>query len=338
MKVESLNRRIGTELALLVEQKLLEPDQKQRIQEMYPVGRWDFLALVRWFSILGVAAICLGLVLSTRHLANWQRLIEVGSSAVSVVCVAVGLWVERRRSMPRTGAALQLLGVVALQVFSFALAIRYASGSGNWPAVVGIDCLLFLAAAYALRNRLILVYATMNFFVWFGGQTGYVSGWGMYWLRMTYPVRFLLAGIVALGLAYVHFRLVPQIYRSFSRVYAHFGMLVINLALWFLAIFGYFGETVTWHGTEDQRIAFSALWAVTSIASIFGSARLGLGLLRGYGLTFLIINLYTFYFQFVVAKSPEAWWLHLLLVGGTMVAGGTWFERRRRKAAETSQE
>jgi hypothetical protein len=123
-----------------------------------------------------------------------------------------------------------------------------------------------------------------------------------------------------------------------GRVYAHFGMFVVNLSLWFLALFGYFGEKVTWHGTEGQRIAFGAPWAVVSVASMFLSVPTGLRLLRGYGLTFLIINVYTFYVQFLVARSPGIWWLHLLLVGGTMVALGVWFERRRMGEASSGRE
>lgn len=330
MKAEQLNRMVRAELALLVEQTLLAPDQVQRIRERYPVGRWDLVALTRWFSILGAVTMGIGLVLLARHLGKLQTLVEVGLLLACILCVALGVWAERRRNLPRTGAALELLGAIAFQGFSFALAIHYSSGSGNWPAVVGIDCVVFLAMAYALRNRLVLVYATVNLFVWFGGRTGYVSGWGMYWLGMTYPLRFLVAGSAVLGLAYVHFKLAPQRYRSFSRVYVHFGLLVVHLALWFLALFGYFESEVHWYGTEGQRLAFSALWAGVSIGCIFASVPTGLRLLRGYGLTFLILNLYTFYFQFVFANRSELWWLHLLLVGGSMVGVGVWFERRLR--------
>jgi len=43
---------------------------------------------------------------------------------------------------------------------------------------------------------------------------------------------------------------------------------------------------------------------------------------------FLIINVYTFYFQFVAARSPEFWWGHMLLVGGSLLALGFQMERR----------
>jgi hypothetical protein len=53
-------------------------------------------------------------------------------------------------------------------------------------------------------------------------------------------------------------------------------------------------------------------------------------------MTFLIINVYTFYFQFVVDNSTELWWLHLLIVGGSLVALGFALERRLRRPAAAS--
>ena len=170
----------------------------------------------------------------------------------------------------------------------------------------------------------------MNFYLWFGGSTGYVSGWSAYWLGMTYPIRFLGAGAFAFVVGYLHYRYLKGAYQGFSRVYAHFGLLIIHLAMWFLSLFGYFEDHVRWSGETGERILFSLLWSGVSCACFFGAVRSGLGLMRGYGLTFLIINLYTFYFQFVVAHSAEAWFVHMLLVGGSMLALGMRVERLRR--------
>jgi hypothetical protein len=109
---------------------------------------------------------------------------------------------------------------------------------------------------------------------------------------------------------------------------------VLNLALWFFALFGYFDGTdyFRWTGKETERVLFSTVWAAVGFASLLLGARFQLKLARGYGLTFLVIDLYTFYFQFIAAHSFELWFVHLLLVGGSMVAGGLWLERRLKSA------
>lgn len=173
--------------------------------------------------------------------------------------------------------------------------------------------------------------AGVEAFVWFGGSTGYASGWGMWWLGMTYPARFVAAGLAFLLVAWLHARRAPPPWQGFSRVFAHLGLLDLHLALWFLALFGWFTDSDTlWEGAELQRLLFSFLWAAVSAACVWAAARTGLRMLRGYGLTFLLVDAYTFYFQFVAWRSGDLWFLHLLVLGGALLAGGMFLERSLR--------
>ena len=325
------NRRIAAELDLLARQGVLAPDQVQRIAERYPTEPWDVLVLVRWFTILGAVAAGVGLVLLAKERVDALRLGELGLAAAFALLLVLARWLRRAKGLERTSAALEMTAGFALQGLTVVLAIDFSSGSKNWPALVGVQAALLAAMAYLLSNRLVLIHAGICFFVFFGGETGYVSGWGAYWLSMNYPVRFIFAGLGFLGVAWLHATYLRGALQSFSRVYAHLGVLVIQLALWFLAVFGYFEDQIRWEGNEGQRIAFSLLWAVVCVACVWFAGTLGQSVLRGYGLTFLIIDAYTFYFQFVVVRSAEAWWLHLLLVGGSLVGVGMWLERRLRR-------
>lgn len=330
MSEPRLNRSIQNELRRLESQGLLDPDTLERLSERYPTTRWNLLVLVRWFSVLGAVTFAAGIVTLLSELTSLVRLAEVGLAAATVGLLFAGKWLLTRKGMPRAGATAQLLAAMTLQGLVFALAIDFSDGSGNWPAPVGVSAVVVAALAYSVKNRLALILALVDLFIWFGGSTGYVSGWGMYWLGMTYPVRFLAASLVALGVAAFHARRFTGEYQSFSRVYAHFGLLIANLSLWFLALFGWFEERLTWSDNDGERLAFTLLWGVVSGASIVAGSRLGQRVLRSYGLTFLVINAYTFYMQFVAANSGALWFVHLLLIGGSLVATGVYLERRLR--------
>jgi hypothetical protein len=340
MKGPRLNRKIQAELDTLVAQDILTETERRSLGGRYPTSAWDVVVLVRWLTILGVVTMGAGLLILAPRLMDVQVLVEAGLLISTVLLVAGARYVAGK-GLEKTAATLELLAAFALQGFTVAWVTYHPTGSDNWPALIGLDAVLLLLLAYLLRNRLVLVYACVNLFVWFGGETGYVSGWGMYWLGMTYPVRFIAAGLVALGLGYLHYALLRGALQGFSRVWGHFGLLVIELALWFFALFGFFnGEgSIRWDDTHWERIFFSAVWGFFSVACIYAGARIGLRFVRGYGLTFLTIDAYTFYFQFVVAKSVELWFIHLLLVGGSMVGVGIWLERslsqRRRIATAT---
>ncbi len=334
MSAESLNAKIRRELVQLHALALIDNKQAAALNERYPTERWDITTLVRWFTLLGAISMAVGGALLLPHLTRLELVIENGLLLGGIAVTALGVWLKRRRALPRTGATVELLGAMGLEGWSWALAVRLATGSHAWPHLIGADCVLLAVLAYALGNRLILILMTINAFVWFGGETGYISGWGAYWLGMNYPSRFLLVGFVTLGIAWGHFRFLRGAYQSFSRVYAHFGFLSIHLSLWFFSLFGYFEKDINWGEHTEQRLLFSALWAAVSLGSMFASSAVGVGTLRAYGMTFLVIDAYTFYFQFIVAHSVEWWWLHMLIVGGSMLFVGTQVERRMRMARE----
>lgn len=327
------NQQVVAELDELVGREVLTPEQATRLKERYPTTTWDVLALVRSLTVLGVLTAMTGLVILARAHMNWWLMGEAALGLAVGAGVGLGYWLKHHRAMPAVGEAVELAGAVALQGLTLVLATHYSSGSEHWPPLIGVDALLLTALAYLTANRLVLWYGCANFFFYFGAETGYVSGWGAYYLGMTYPVRFLAIGAATLLLAWLHARFIRGRWAHFSRVYAHVGLLVTNLALWFLSLFGYYENLdVRWSGTDGERLIFSLLWAALAGACLYAGARTGMQLLRGYGLTFLIINLYTFYFQFVAAHSGALWFLHLLLGGGSLLWLGFYLERRHSRA------
>jgi len=139
-------------------------------------------------------------------------------------------------------------------------------------------------------------------------------------------MRFVAAGAVSLVVAWLHARYGGP-FQHFARVYAHFGSLVLHLSLWMMSIFGSFSDYRVKWDNPGERLAFTLIWAIVSLASLFAGARLQIGLLRSYGLIFLIINVYTFYFQFVAGDWEHLWFIHLLIAGGSLIAVGFKLER-----------
>lgn len=331
---QRLHRGIQRELRTIADLELISEAERAQIAAAYPVTAWNLLTLVRWFTILGAVATGAGILTLLRHLGTPIRLAELGLGVGFAALLAGGLYLERRKQSPKAGAALQLMASFALQGFTVALAIDFSTGSDNWPALVGVDAVLIGALAYGLQNRLVLIHALVNAFTFFGGETGYASGWGAYWLGMTYPARFFGIGLVSLGISYLHATELKGRLQGFARVYLHFGLLLMHLSLWFFSLFGWFDDVVSWSRPTAELLLFSLLWAGVSIACIVLAGKWGLRALRAYGLTFLTINAYTFYFQFIVANSGEAWFVHMLLTGASLIAVGNWASRsvRRQRA------
>jgi uncharacterized membrane protein len=75
------------------------------------------------------------------------------------------------------------------------------------------------------------------------------------------------------------------------------GLTYLFIALWILSIFGY-RDPMPGTAYPDAAAAWALLFGVAAGVCIYISLKTDDGMLRGFGLTFLAINLYTRFFEF----------------------------------------
>jgi hypothetical protein len=185
---------------------------------------------------------------------------------------------------------------------------------------------------------LLLVLNVIVFFTWFGGVTGYMSGWGAYFFGMNYPLRFFIVGLLMVGMSLIH-RNAEQgrlrTYEGFFKVWLSGGVFFSEMALWLMSLFGNFGSI--WGGhreTSGELFFFGLLWASFNAALLWLGSRYQLRMLRGYAITFLLIQGYTLYF-WKIAR-------HMGFVGASFVAGAATlglviYMESKRRAAKVSE-
>jgi hypothetical protein len=318
MSPARFNRLLRRQLDRFLREERLTFEQHAQLAALYPVQRWDWLSLGRWFALFGAIAAATGAMLLAHELFEFT--LEKLAAALGLLLVAsawTGLRLGRR-GYRWSGHALEALAGMLLIGLTFTLGAIFSTGSGNWPALLLIDLLLLLPCAYLRVNPLQLTLALVLFFSWFSGYTGYVSGWGMYWFSMNYPLRFLVVGLafalLALAHRYAEEGGVLVRWRGFFKVWLAAGMFFAEMALWLLSLFGSFAEF--WRSYQEsvfELFLFNLLWAGLNLLALWGGQRLALRQLRGFAITFLVIQGYTVYFAHVAGE--------LGAVIGTFVAG-----------------
>jgi uncharacterized membrane protein len=328
------NRTVRAELDQLLREGALDAAAHRRLSELYPVGAWDWRSLGRWFLIFGALTCAAGVAILLRDVFTFTlQKLAVGLALAVCGLFAAG-WMLRRRSWTWSGQAAELLGGLALIGLTFVLGIIYSTGSGNWPALLLIDLAVLLALSYALNNILLLILSAVVFFTWFGGVTGYSSGWGAYWFGMNYPLRFLGAALLIALAGYAHLKaergpLAAR--RGFSKVWISFGAFLTEMSLWLLSIFGNYGSIDDWRrAPAGELLLFNAAWAIFNGGLVFAGSRYNYRMLRGYGATFLIIQIYTLFFTRIA--EHVGFLASLVIAGGTALALAFVLESRRRDA------
>jgi len=333
-----MRRAIRAEVSTLRREGVIDAACYADLMTRYPSSRWDFSALGRWFLFFGAISAAAGLYLLGSTLFEFT-LAKLAGVLVAIIaaCFYFGYRLGLRQLTLARGA-LELLGAFAIIGLTFTLGVIFSSGSGNWPALLLIDLIVLLPIAYALRNTLILVLSVIVFFTWFGGVTGYVSGWGAYFFGMNYPLRFLVVGLLMIGLAVAHRQAEKNTlrrYDGFFKVWLSAGVFFSDMALWLMSLFGNYNEIFNYYiETAGELIFFNLLWAGFNVTLLLAGTRYGLRMLRGYGLTFLIIQGYTLYFWKVAKHLGPV--LATFLAGASLLALVFVMESKRREARRTA--
>lgn len=336
MSNNRFHRQVRAELGTLLRQGILTQQEYADVIRRYPAGRWNLEGLSRWLMLLGAVTAGLGLLVFLRqYVALLFMTLEAVAGWLTLVLVTLLLGGRALRKRGHTTAAqgVELLGALDLLGLSAVVGKILDTGSGHWSALVGVDTVAVLGLAYLLPNIWLVPLACVLFFTFFGGETGYSSAWGGYWLGMNYPLRFVLAGAALVAGAQAH-RVAEEdalkAHRGFGRVYQSFGLFVLEIALWLLALFGPF-ELKGSRGFLEG-VPFHGMWTAANVGLLAWGARRMDRMMRGYAVTFLIIQGYTLFFAHLA--QPFGWVLSTLIAGGTGL-GLVWsFETSRRSSAD----
>ena len=178
-----------------------------------------------------------------------------------------------------------------------------------------------------LDSRLIWVFALFAFGSWLGAETGYRSGWGAYYLGMNYPMRFVLLGLLLCGLSVLFKRndLWSRL-AAFERSTLSVGLLYLFISLWILSIFGDYGDMTSWYQARHMELFhWSLLFGAAACATIWLGVKDDDAMLRGYGLVFLGLNLYTRFFEWFWDSLNKG--LFFIIVGLSLWVLGAHAER-----------
>lgn len=267
---------------------------------------WQRLAKYSMWAAITCVVISLGAVLADKWLM--ELLEKLFNAPDTVKCLAFALFAagfyfygyRRKKNKPSlvySNEAIFFLGVVGTAVSIFFLGKAIDTGSGHFSLLLLLAAIIYARLGLYLDSILIWIFAMVSLGSWFGAETGYVSGWGAYYFGMNYPLRFVFFGMALTAASYVFLRTAkfPQFHRSTYII----GLLYLFMALWILSIFGNYGNMENWYrATHLELLHWSILFAICAFAAIYHGLKYDNGVSRGFGITFLFINLYTRYFEY----------------------------------------
>lgn len=282
---------------------IVDDETGARLTASLAIATFDWQKTARYSFIIAIVCfvIALSAVLADRVLMQLlERLFNApafAKCAVFAVLAAAIFWaaLSVRRKHPHrvySTEAVFFIGVMALAVSVYFLGMAVGRGSDHYAPLFLIACVLYALLGLWFPSALVWVFALLSLGAWMGTETGYMAGYGAYFLGMNYPLRFVIFGaaLTLLGMA----GLLPM-----SPQTKVVGLLYLFIALWIMSIFGNYGDMRAWHGVRQyQFLPWALAFGAVAVAAIWYGLKRDDGVLRGFGLTFLFINLYTRFFEY----------------------------------------
>lgn len=300
------------------ESGVIDGEISARLTASTSITSFDWQRTARYAFIIAIVClvIAVGAVLADKVLM--ELLMRIFNAPAAVKCAffsavsAAIFWyglLSRKKHPHRIygNESIFFLGVLALAGAVFFLGVAIDTGSGRYSVLFLIASVLYALLGLWFPSTLVWVFGLASLGAWMGTETGYMSGWGAYYLGMNYPLRFVVFGaaLTALGLVGEQTSTPSNTSTFKARLLSMspqtkvMGLLYLFIALWIMSIFGNYGDMTKWEKVRQYELLhWSLLFGAASIAAIWYGLKRDDGALRGFGLTFLFINLYTRFFEY----------------------------------------
>lgn len=298
-----------------LDEKVIDQKESMKLKGAIELSKFDWKRLAKysfWIAGISLAISVFAMLLDDAIMALIKQIFQLPDIGkfilLSLGSASVYFWgFKRRKSNPNKSFSNEFLLFVGA-IISGAAIIFFGkvvdTGSGHYSILILMASIVYLCIGGFFPSAPMWVLGLISLGSWFGAETGYVSGWGAYFLGMNYPLRFVVFGIiiVAISVLIARSRIAPLTKSTYI-----IGLINLFLALWIMSIWGNYGDMGTWH---TASVAERFLWSVLFGGAAFGSIIWGLknddGVARGFGITFLFINLYTKYFEYFWNVSHKA--------------------------------
>ena len=197
------------------------------------------------------------------------------------------------------------------------------------------DYITFLTLSFLLlpilsllfRSKALWIGAIAAFIGWFGEFSIFHSSNNLF-LGMNYPVRYTVLGLMLVVLGLLQGLVKPLSFTK--RITYTSGLFLLFSGLWGVSVFGNYNTLTGWEQVRQIHVvAYAVLFGIASVISFYLGIRYKDDLARDFGVIFLLINLYTRYFEyFWDAMNKGIFFLILAITFGLV---GRWLERNNRK-------
>lgn len=303
---------------------IIDDPTAEQLKQSYDIKQFDWRRLAQysfWVALTCGLIAFASLVIDDEVIKLLEKLSDTPDILISIISAVLAAWFyyhgqKRKQSNPErvfSNEATIFIGVLFTASSIAFLGKTFDNGSGHFSILFLISVFVYAILALKFRSHLVWAFALISLGSWFGTETGYQTNWGDYFLRMNYPLRFVFFGafLTIVGDLMSQSKRF-EIFRNLTYI---IGLFYLFVSLWLLSIFGNFGTLEDWFKVKQADLFYwSIISALISIAFMIYGLKKKDSIAREFGITFLLINIYTRYFEYFWGITNKAIFFSILAI------------------------
>ncbi|MCD9521982.1 hypothetical protein GLP14_03920 [Photobacterium carnosum] len=313
------------------QQQLIDTQQAQQLRQSYHVISFDWKLLAIYSFWAAIACFILSVILLVADdylIALISHLIDTPASVLTILsAIIAGLFfyfgVKRRQRYPEktvSNEAIFFFGVLMTAVASGFLSHTTLALHWRESLFIIIPTVIYLIIGIQLRSVLVWLFALLGVGLWVLTETSYLAHDHYLFWGMNIPLRFTVIGLLIAGLS--------SIFKPNSRFYftkeatQFIGLIYFFTALWMLTIFGNYDSLRAWSNIKQIELwGWSVAMLLITLSAIFYGIKYNDPLVRAFGIIFLLLCLYSRYFEFFWDTLHKALFFAILALSFWIIGG-----------------
>ncbi|MCD9539865.1 hypothetical protein GLP22_01375 [Photobacterium carnosum] len=313
------------------QQQLIDTQQAQQLRQSYHVISFDWKLLAIYSFWAAIACFILSVILLVADdylIALISHLIDTPASVLTILsAIIAGLFfyfgVKRRQRYPEktvSNEAIFFFGVLITAVASGFLSHTTLALHWRESLFIIIPTVIYLIIGIQLRSVLVWLFALLGVGLWVLTETSYLAHDHYLFWGMNIPLRFTVIGLLIVGLSSI-FK--PNSCFYFTKEATQFiGLIYFFTALWMLTIFGNYDSLRAWSNIKQIELwGWSVAMLLITLSAIFYGIKYNDPLVRAFGIIFLLLCLYSRYFEFFWDTLHKALFFAILALSFWIIGG-----------------
>ncbi|MEJ6979616.1 DUF2157 domain-containing protein [Pedobacter sp. P351] len=303
---------------------IVNSETAERLRNTYDIKEFDWRRLAQysfWVALACGLIAFASLVIDDDVLNLLKKISDTPDIVISLISAALAAWLYYRGQKSKqvypekvfSNEATVFIAVLFTASSIAFLGKAFDNGSGHFSILFLLSVVVYSILAWKYKSQVIWAFALISLGSWFGTETGYQTAWRDYFLRMNYPLRFVFFGAFLSFAGFNLYRVkVLEMFRDATYI---IGLLYLFISLWLLSIFGNFGNLEDWFTVKQSDIFYyGIISALVSIGFIIYGLKRKDEIAREFGITFLLINIYTRYFEYLWDRTDKAIFFGILAI------------------------